>query len=316
MYYKEKKSIIDDPLLYSSDIITNENVIKVLKSKYCGMGLNDPTIPFPSTSWRVRELFYDHNDLGSVYIPKNIRFTDGKTDFYIVLIDTTIDIVSYSFRDPATRDSNGNPKFPVAATKEEFNQVEKSFYALIDSLGINKSIEERYKKVRGSRIKRESVAALVETVSTQLNHESLIDNVFSATLKPVAFYKDNIHYLEQLEIDEPSKEMYIFILITELEKNNLIWTLDWKSSNEDINYAISKLSNGKITEAVDATVTNQSTPKMFKMASARLQKLGLALLNVETDTDSYSIILAEEEKVQEIIQLAKECKIKITPCPF
>lgn len=314
IYYKEKKNINEDPFLFKSDIITYENVVKVLKSTSCGLGLNNPIIPFPSTSWRNAELYYDHADLGKIYIPKNIHFTDGKNDFFIVLIDTKIDIVFWDMRNPASRNSNGQAIFPVTVTQEEFEKVAISFYALIDHLGVNKPIEEQYKNVKGSKLKRESIAALIKMFSPHSDQVNLIEKVFSAAVKPVAFYKDNRQYLEQLEIEEPSKEMYILILIYQLEDSNTVCTLDWKSSAEDINHAISKLSNGEITTVLDAETTNQSMPKMLKTATAKLQKKGLFLLKIYTDTDSYSILLAEENKVQGLIDLAKECKIKITAC--
>lgn len=313
IYYKEKKSISNDTFQFSSDIVTYENVTKVLKSSNCGIGLTDSNIPFPSTSWRTAELYYNHADFGSIYIPKNIRFTDGEKNYHIVLIDTEIDIVFWPGSNLVTKDIDKKINH-VKVTHEEFRKIETSFYALIDYLGVNKSIEEQYKKVKGVKLKRESITALIETLSPHSDHVNLIKIIFSAALKPVAFFKDNIQYLERLQIEEPSKELYVFILIYELEKNKTIWTLDWKSSTEDINYAISKLSHGEIKEALDNNITNQSTPKMLKMASVRLQKLGHIVLNIYTDTDSYSIFLAKEDKAQEIIQLAKECKIKITPC--
>lgn len=311
VYYKEKKSISDETSQFSSDIVTFENINKVFKSSYCGIGLTNPDIPFTSTSWRTSELFYNHENFGLIYIPKNIHFTDGKRDYYIALIDTKIDVISWQRRNSGTKD-NGELIVPVVATQEEFNQVEISFHALIDYLGINKSIEEQYKKVKGFKLKRESINALIEILTAESNHDSLIDTVLSAAVKPVAFFKDNIQYLDQLEIDEPSKELYIFILINKLEKYNLVWTLDWKSSAEDINHAISKLSNGKITDTLDKKNDSISTPKMLKMASATLLKMGLKLLNVYTDTDSYTILLIQENKAEELIRVSKECKIKIT----
>lgn len=311
IYYKEKKNISDDTSQFSSNIVTIENINKVLKSSYCGIGLIDTTIPFPSTSWRTAEIFYNYEDFGLIYIPKNIHFTDGQKDYYIVLIDTKIDVVSWSGRNSQTKD-NKELIFPVVATQEEFNEVETSFYALINYLGINKSIEEQYKKVKGFKLKREIIADLFQAISPKADYSNLIDRVLSAVVKPVLFFKDNIKYLEELEIEKPSKDLYLFILIYELEKDNLIWTLDWKSSAEDVNHAIEKLSNDKITEVLDAKTTNKSVSKLFKMASERLQEMGQAVLHIHTDTDSYSILLAQENKVEEIIRLAKECKIKIT----
>lgn len=312
IYYKEKKNINEDPSLFKSDSITYENVVKVLKSTYCGMGLNNPAIPFPSTSWRTAELYYDHAELGHIYIPKNIHLTDGTDDFFIVLIDNKIDVVFWDMRNPARRTSDSKPIFPVLATPEEFEKVAISFEALIDYLGINKSIEERYKKVKGCKLQHESITSLIEALAPDTNQDKLIEKVSSAASKPVAFYKDNMPYLEQLEIDEPSKELYIYILLYELEKQNRIWNLDWKSSAEDINYAISQLSNGAIKDILEETINNQSAAKMLKIASVRLQKAGWVLLNINTDSDAYFIVLAEEDKAQEIIQLGKACKIKIT----
>lgn len=310
IYYKEKKSIIDNNFLFSSDIVTCENIHKIFRTTYSGVGLSDISIPFPSISWRSTELYYDHADFGRVYIPKNIRFTDGEKNYHIVLIDTDIDVVFWPGSNLVTKDIDAKINH-VKVTQEEFRQIENCFLGLMDYLGVNKSLEEQYKKVKGINLKRESIESFIETLFPEYNH--LIDSLFAAALKPVLFFKDNRQYLEKLGIEEPSKEMYILILIYELENSNLVWTLDWKSSSEDINHAVSELSRGEITTVLD-TVTADSVPKMLKKASAKLQGDGLILLKIYTDTDSYSIFLAENNKAQELIDLAKACKIKITLC--
>ena len=310
IYYKQKNINNDGIFNFQSNSITVENITKVLNHINCGLGLVDTTIPFPSSRWRKDELYYQHADYGLVYIPKNICLTDGIKNYFIVLIDTEIEIRYWPACNLAT--SNIDEKINhVAVTLDAFNKVEASFDALIDYLGINKSIEEQYAKVKGVKLNRTHLVALVDAFLPKYNQTVLIDRLFAAAVKPVLFFKDNRDYLEGLEIDEPSKYMYVFIFLYELENLGRIYILDWKASAADINHAIAVLSNGEIKNVVNEIGATKSTDKLFKLASIHLQQKGKVLLQVYTDTDSYSIVLLEESKVPEMIDKAKECKIKM-----
>ena len=313
IYYKDKKASEDSKWTFVSDVLNLDNVHKVLASKITGLGLTEALIPLPNTSWRKEELFFDHADFGKIYIPINIHFTNGTKDYFIVLIDDKLEIRRWPGFSSASKNIDEKIDHTAIVEEVEFRDVERSFKAVVDHLGFNKPYEERYKSVRGVTVKKESLGRFVKLICDDPGGQDITtEKVHKAAINPVAYFKENMDYFQAFFVSEPSKELWLSVLVQELKSAKVLFELDWKASIADINFALSELSRHQFKQILTADEEQGQTRKLLAKADKKLQTQGFFLLTILAGSDSFPVFLIKNEKKDELLTCARQCKIKVS----
>lgn len=286
------------------DPITPELVEKIIRLDTSGISWPETRqTQFHSFSWRAKDIVYQHNELGQIYIPKNIALRNTHNKYFIVIIDGDIEIVKWAGEFKTTDQADIKLEKILVDSPAELNLTKQGFLELVEELGINKPFKERYAHIKGNRIKSSHFDNLVGQLITSADLATQISNlVFESAQSPVEFFEKNMDLMQQFSIEEPSKDLYKILFCELLEQQELLFTLDWKFAPDDLQYAINRLSKGQ----VDCHPEN-------KLAAVNACKdQGLSLLNIDLDSDNYQLILIPCSQETELKDFAKSCKLKIT----
>ncbi len=286
------------------DPITPELVEKIIRLDICSISWPEtrPT-EFHSFSWRKNDIFYQHKDLGQIYIPINIILQNTANKYFIVMIDGDIEIVKWVGEHKTTDQIEIKLEKSLVESPTELEPIKTGFMELIEELGVNKPFKERYAHIKGNRIKSSHFDNLVGQLINSSDLATKISNLaFESAQSPVDFFEQNTSLMQQFSIDEPSKDLYKILLCELLEQQGLLFTLDWKFEPEDLQYAIRNLSKGKI----DCYPEN-------KLAAIKACKdQGFSLLNIDLDSDNHQLILIPSSQEKNLKDFAKPCKLKLT----
>lgn len=286
------------------DPITPELVEKIIRLDISGISWPETRqTQFYGFSWRTQDIIYQHNELGQIYIPQNIALRNAHHKYFIVMIDGDIEIVKWIGELKTTDQADIKLEKIVIESPAELNLIKQGFLELVEELGVNKPFKERYAHIKGNRIKASHFDKLVGQLVNSADLATQISNlVFESAQSPVDFFEKNMNLMQQLSIDEPSKDLYKILLCELLEQQELLFTLDWKFTPDDLQYAINKLSKGK----VDCRLEN-------KLAAVKAcQDQGLSLLNIDLDSDNHQLILIPFSQENTLKDFAKSCKLKLT----
>jgi len=317
IYYDRKELIRNGPPINqkAADIagqIDLESVRRLFKSKVSGVGLASADVPFDSFDWRSNDLMYTYKEIGEVYIPKNLCLMNGKQKYFFVYIDDALEVVSWPWNGLMTGSREKILHKNLVVSEAEFKPLLESFQALVDFLGLRKSAKEKYSSVKGLRIKKSSLEALIskifqkncddQTEMTQLLNEAATD--------PVAFFAQHSELMEELEIEEPSNDLFKLLLCALLKQKGRLVVLDWKLDPPDVADAVTRLSDQKI-KLSPVKDSRQSSSDLLKSANVQLAQHKQALAHIQLDSDSYNLIMVPLCDWNDITQLAKDCKLKI-----
>jgi hypothetical protein len=255
-----------------------------------------------SFSWRAKDIVYQHQELGEIYIPINISLQNADHKYFIVLIDGDIEIVKWAGELKHINQAQIKLEKTLVESPIELDSIKTGFMELIEVLGVNKLFKERYAHIKGNRIKSSHFENLVDQLINSADLATQISNlVFKSAQSPVDFFENNIGLMQQFSIDEPAKDLYKILLCELLEQQGLLFTLDWKFEPEDLQYAIHNLSKGQI----------DCYPENKLAAVKACEDQGLSLLNIELESDNYQLILIPSTQENNLKDFAKLCKLKI-----
>lgn len=286
------------------DPITPELVEKIIRLDICSISWPEtrPT-EFHSFSWRKNDTFYQHKDLGQIYIPSNIVMRNTHHKYFIVMIDGDIEIVKWMGEHKTTHQADIKLEKIVIDSPAELNLVKQGFLELVEELGVTKPLKERYAHIKGNRIKSSHFDNLISQLINSTDLATQISNlVFESAQSPVDFFEKNMTLMQQLSIDEPSKDLHKILLCELLEQQGLLFTLDWKFEPENLQYAIRSLSKGRV----------DCYPENKQAAINACKDQGLSLVNIDLDSDNYQLILIPSSQENNLKDFAKSCKLKIT----
>jgi energy-coupling factor transporter ATP-binding protein EcfA2 len=136
--------------------------------------------------------------------------------------------------------------------------------------------------------------------------------------------RDQQAYTEQFaeELEErditvtiPEQELRDVALIDALLSEELLWEADWKDSASDLVYGLNEtLTQQNRTMRLDepaAGQANTSGPEALDIVQDLLEALGLALVLLTLDTDSFALSLVAEDQAEEARKLAQELGFSI-----
>lgn len=293
---------------------TVEDVKKILNLSISGVNLVASTsVPYKVISWKNKDKEYDHADFGKVYMPKHIYFTDGQHDFYIVLIDNTIELVEWPGYRVQTKNREEKLNAQVVTNPKKIRDINQSFKALAEFTHINQQSQEQKNAISGVDIDLSDIKEMFKAVlphNTKVNE--LADQLYAAATKPIDFFKTYQSQLELWGVYEPQSNMYQLFLLDTLEKHKVLVFVDWKTvTHEEINKVIAKLSDGKIKNLLQLDSADLESEKVFSQTNVALKDKNLILANIRNDSDTYNLILVPLDEFESVKSVFKKCKINL-----
>lgn len=305
-----KEKAIEQPP-FRSHIITIENVIKILDLPTIGLSVDKDKAPFHHFSFRSSSMECELPELGNVFVPMNIHMSDGVRDYFIVFIENELEVRYWpGYRLPLS-DPEKLTTYAVTDTGI-LADIEKSFSALLDTTGVNKSFDEKYRDVKPTPFEKATLERFIKLIHPECE-AWLMEDVFNAAQNPVGFYKANILRLQDQGYDEPFESLYLQLLLDGLDNADVLRTLDRKATRDDIENAISAISKGKYASMY--TIRDgydQDFSSFLRLAAGRMVNKGLKLVLIDNRSAAYNILLIKESDLDEMIQTGSKCGFKIS----
>lgn len=310
IYYKGKSH--PPGSVITSSVMSPENVTKLFESDYRGYSVpGGKRFPINSFAWsdpRFKGKFKVHPVFGKVFVPHAILATNGKVYYFIVLIGGKVGIRRW----PSFASKNAYKLDHVNINSNELGMLEQCFTRLLTEVFPNKSIEQRFKKVKGVALKFDSLFDFVNIIlQKSLAAKAIAREVFEAAENPVTYFRKNQRALSKLNIDEPEANLYRTILIERLAQHGKLAYLDWQSRAEEVNSVLKALVGKRTKPFIDPKVKFSDTLTMIKTAGKTLRAHRLIAFSILTDSDDYAIIVVKLSLRKEAESLAKACKLRM-----
>lgn len=300
----------DSEAPFKSAIITIENIIKILDLPTIGLSVDKNRAPFHNFSFRSASMDCELPDIGHVFVPMNIHMTDGMRDYFIVLIDNELEIRYW----PGYRLPLSDPdklKTYTVTDNGILADIEKSFAALLDTTGVNKSFDEKYKDVRPTLFEKADLERFL--VLAHPGYEAaLLEDVYTAAQTPSGFYKVNAIRMREHGYEEPFEYMYLQLLLDGLDSANVVRTLDRRATREDIEFAITAISGGRYVHMFTIRDGHDADTLTFlQLAAGRMVNKGMTLLRIDNRSSAYNLVLVKEGDAVEVMEVGAKCGLKI-----
>lgn len=295
---------------FRSSIITIENVIKILDLPTIGFTLEKNAAPFHNFSFRSASMECELPELGNVFVPMNIHMTDGMRDYFIVLIDNELEVRYWpGYRLPLS-DPEKLVTYPVTDTGI-LADIEKSFRVLLDTTGVNKTFDEKYKNVKATLFARDDLERFVRIIYPECENW-LLEDVYNAAQNPTTFFKINLLRLQEYGYDEPFESLYLQLLLDGLNNANVLRTLSHKTSRDGIESAIGAISQGKYANMFTVRDGYNGDFKYYlRLAAGRMINKGFQLALIDNRSPAYNILLVKEGDMAGLIEAGAKCGFKV-----
>lgn len=295
---------------FKSAVITIENVIKILNLPTIGLSVDKNRAPFHNFSFRSASMDCELPDIGHVFVPMNIHMTDGVRDYFIVLIDNELEIRYW----PGYRLPLSDPDKLKTYTVTDAGllaDIEKSFAVLLDTTGVNKSFDEKYKDVRPTLFDKADLERFLVLVHPGYEAE-LLEDVYAAAQQPAGFYKVNAIRMQEKGYAEPFEYMYLQLLLDGLDSADVVRTLDRRAKRDDIEFAITAISGGRYTHMFTVRDGHDADTLTFlQLAAGRMINKGMTLLRIDNRSSAYNLVLVKENDAAEVMEVGARCGLKI-----
>lgn len=142
----------------------------------------------------------------------------------------------------------------------------------------------------------------------------LRERVLGLASDPEGYFAAHAAEMEELGYDEPYDTLYRSILLSEMQEHNKLWTMDWKGNRSEINAIIEDLSGGEFVDILteeDGSDDYALADEQLPVASERMRAKGKILLCLDTESDSYTLMVVPLEKADEIVAASEKCGIRI-----
>lgn len=140
------------------------------------------------------------------------------------------------------------------------------------------------------------------------------DKILALAADPRGYFRNHAAEMEEGGYDEPYEGAYLSVLLSEMQARNKLWTMDWKEGRGEINAILRDLSDGRFSELLtdeDGPDEYAIADELLPKASAKMREGGMILLCLDTDSDSYTLMIVPVEKADAIIAAAGRCDIRI-----
>jgi hypothetical protein len=262
----------------------------------------------------VSQFYTDTGEGKTVYLPKNIEFWDmddfvfPSVFYFIALIGDKLEI----------RYVNGGEEvkwFNIPDLHKELNdaniikKMELTIEAALAYIEKYKEPEKKKVKVKGIKLNKDYVEEFLAVLGMKKQYAG---EIVEMAYSPTDYFDKNADKLRKYEILDASKNMYLLYLSELLEKKKIVRTVDWNMECEDVIYNFEKLTKIKI-ESIDAKkYSDETAGKILSDISKELEsKYNKKIFCIDTDSDSYSFGIMENELLLKLIQAGKKAKIKI-----
>lgn len=298
----------EPPPPFKSAVITAQSVKKLLGLPNPAVSINMDEARFHQFAFQPVEGECTIPELGKVFVPQSIHMTDGTEDYFIVMIDGELEVRRW----PGFRLDMDHPdKMKSYPLKDRgvMQALEKSFSLLMETTGVNKAYEDRFKNVRPTLLDKEELDALLEIICPGCDPD-LSSDVYNAALNPLPFYKTNSLRLQALGCQGPYEGMYMLLLLDGLKQRKVLQVLPKDASMAEIGEVISGLSQGRyagIFTERDTGNAELATGTLLKLACGRLLNKGAALMFLENAPQGYNVTLVKSDAVQKAADLAAKC---------
>lgn len=300
----------DQEAPFRSAVITIENVIKILDLPTIGFSVDKSRAPFHNFSFRSTSMDCELPELGNVFVPMNIHMTDGLRDYFIVLIDHELEIRYWpGYRLPLS-DPDKLKTYNVTDAGI-LADIEKSFAVLLDTTGVNKSFDEKYKDIKPTLFDKADLERFL-TLLHPAHKAQLLEDVYNAAQNPAGFYKLNAARLLEQGYEEPFEYMYLQLLLDGLDDDDVVRTLDRRATRNDIELALTAISRGRCGIMFTVRDGYDAEPRAFlQLAAGRMLNKGLALLRIDNRSAAYNLVLVKDIDAAEMMACGAKCGLKV-----
>ena len=135
---------------------------------------------------------------------------------------------------------------------------------------------------------------------------------------PTAYQAQFAEELAERGIEEalPAQELRDVALIDALLSEDLLWESDWQDNATDtaegLNDILAQQSRPQQLPATALTGNRKAGPEMLDAIQEALEPLGLALVLLTLDSDSFPLSVVAEEQAEEVRRLAQELGFTLT----
>jgi hypothetical protein len=129
--------------------------------------------------------------------------------------------------------------------------------------------------------------------------------VTQAFREPAAYIARHASRMDERGIDRPTASLPWLALIDALERAKALFELDWKATDEDVDWAVRKLAKGFRLPSGDE---ERSTWEALEEAGLALREKMLQLAQLDYGSDSYALVAVPTAKLTQLVRLAKQAR--------
>ena len=320
IYYKEEK-IYGQPIETSIINLKNFNFLMQcpkpkgiiefpLKFSDCFKLINK----FRFTCFSNDGISYNSSE-GNFYLPKAIIFYDVD-DFTFPTIFYFIVQIGEQLEIRCVKGGKNIKWFQVADLHQPITdntiikRIELTLKSILaDLVNYKEPDKPKTPKIQGIMLNSQLVEKFLAQLNVSLHYAQKIMDMADS---PSDYFEANQEQLSEYEIFDPSENMYLLYLVSILEENEIMATVDWKEEYSDVLYVLNELSGIKF-ENIDGNNYEHSTAgKILSVLNQQVEnKTDKTIFCIDTDSDSYSFGLIEKDKLQELKKVGKDLKIKV-----
>lgn len=152
------------------------------------------------------------------------------------------------------------------------------------------------------------LGALIELVGVLggTKGRALRVEVTRAVEQPAAYVKKHAKALRERNVTAPTPALPWLAVIDGLQKAKACVGIDWRSSAEDVAWAVGKLGGPKKPKWLgDDELDERSTWELLELAGRELKAKGKQLASLDTASDEYNLVLFPRAKLPKVKKLVK-----------
>jgi len=249
---------------------------------------------------------------GEFFLPKSLIFCDT-FDFSVPYVFYFIALIGDKLEIRYVNHSKDTKWFDIPDLHKEvtdakiIGRMEATIKWALNYIGEYKEPEKE--KIKGIKLDAKRIKELLDVFGVELQYA---DEILNMAESPSDYFDSNQKQLLKYQITDASPNMYLLYLVSILEENKFISTVDWKEEYSDVLSALNELS-GLEFENIDGHKYNRSTAgKILSVLNQQVEtKMNKTIFCIDTNSDSYSFGLIEKDKLQELIKTGNDLKIKI-----
>ena len=284
--YNEKK-IYGNPI--ETSVLNTFNLQKIFKNSPELGKINKLKPP----NFQHFAIIHGDRFYGTDYLPKQILFWDfDQSNFYfITIIDEKIEI---------------RENTPESYIEVKDDQV---IIKIEQTIGTMLKHVSQIKKINGIEIDNKFVELFLETLNIDKIYSK---NIVEMAYSPTDYFEQNDEMLRKYQILDASKNMYLLYLVNILEENNLIKTVDWKESFNEISRNLKKIFNVPKNNIDGKNFKGKTAGEILYAFTKEIEKdTNKTIFCIDTDSDSYSFGIIEKELLKVLIKIGEKIKVKI-----